>query len=85
MEFKDIRNESGLEFTDISSEEYRVYQYIGKDNELVSLQYKEPIALHVSSSGGHRLITSDGYCHYIKPEWISISWKVKEGKPHFVK
>lgn len=85
MEFKDIKNESGLEFTDISSEKFRKYIFMSTDGTLVSNEYPEPIGLNVSKSGGHRLILSSGVCAYIKPEWIAIHWKAKDGEPHFVK
>ena len=81
LEFKDFRNESGLKFTDISSEKQRVYF---KGNEVV-LVVDSPVALYVSNSGGHRIVGGDGRCRYLKPEaWDIISWTVKEGQPHFV-
>lgn len=75
-------NESSLEFKDISSEIEREYTFPNGNK----LMIKGPLYLHVSNSGGHRLYDNDGYCHYIQPEqgW-SIKWKVKEGKPSFVK
>ena len=82
MEFKDLRNESGLEFTDISVEEKRVYYKNGS----VVLVVNNPIALNVSSSGGHRILDGEFTCHYLKPEaWDRITWLVKIGLPHFVK
>lgn len=81
LEFKDLRNESGLEFTDISSEEYRVYLKDGKVFERID----NPIALNVSPSGGHRVLDAQGRSYYIKPEWNKLHWKAKEGAPHFVK
>lgn len=56
-----------------------------KGNSRVKVTNK-PVALHVSKSGGHRIVNSNGYCYYIKPEaWDNIEWKIKEGFPHFVK
>lgn len=82
LEFEDLRNDSGLEFTDISSEEMRAYFKEGKQVMII----KYPVALHVSASGGHRILDGRGQCTYIKPEaWDSICWTVLEGMPHFVK
>lgn len=79
--FADFRNESGLKFDDISSELFRVYKRPG-DFEIV---IQEPLALNVSKGGGHRIFDASGNCHYIAPGWIQLSWRVKEGAPHFVK
>lgn len=75
-------NESGLAFTDISSEDNREYTLPnGK-----KLFIKSPLYLNVSPSGGHRLYAEDGYCYYVQPRegWF-IKWTVREGKPSFVK
>lgn len=77
MEFK---NDSGLEFTDISSEEYREYRFAG--GEVVRVD--APLWLHVSSNG-HRLFDSAGKSHYVPLGWIHLHWKAKDGQPHFVK
>lgn len=76
-----FRNETDLEFTDISSEEEREYVFPGGDVVVI----KTPLFLHVSSSGGHRVFDSAGYSHYIPPTWIHLRWKAKEGAPNFVK
>lgn len=85
MKFKDIKNESSLEFTDISSESHRVYLFMSKDGSVTCIRIDEPIGLNVSKSGGHRLINSNGVYSYIKPEWFMINWKAKDNEPHFVK
>jgi hypothetical protein len=75
-------NESGLEFTDISSEKKREYTFPNG----VILKIGKPLFLNVSRSGGHRLYTSKGWCYYVQPkEGWSIRWKVREGQPNFVK
>lgn len=74
-----FRNESGLDFLDISAEKERVYLY---DNGM-TIVVVEPAMLHVSESGSHRVFTKSGGCLYIKNDWIAISWMVHEGKPHF--
>lgn len=85
IEYKDIINKTDLEFTDISSEEYRIYTYICSNGDLTNVKVNNPIGLNVSKSGGHRIIDSNGVCYYIKPEWIMITWKSKLGQPHFIK
>lgn len=77
MEFQ---NESGLEFTDISSEMWRRYTFSGGDTVYLS----EPLQLHVSDNG-HRIFTANGESHYIPLGWIHLQWRAKEGGPHFVK
>ena len=75
-------NESGLDFKDISSEEYREYNFVnGK-----MLYIDKPLFLHVSASGGHRLFDAAGFSYYIQPTqgWY-IKWKANPGSPHFVK
>lgn len=77
----EFNNQSGLEFTDISSEEFRQYEFpCGR-----RLRIKEPLWLHVSEAGGHRVFDNTGVSHYIPGTWIHLFWKAKEGQPHFVK
>jgi hypothetical protein len=74
-------NESGLVFTDISSEAFRVYEFSnGKE-----VRIDEPLRLNVSPSGGHRLFDAGGTSHYIPKGWVHLRWKVKQGCPNFVK
>ncbi len=75
-----FRNASGLKFKDISSEAWREYTF--PSGGVTRLD--KPLLLHVSASGGHRVFTSDGLCHYIQPTFENITWKVRSGKPHFV-
>ena len=81
LKFTDFRNESGLKFTDISSEAWREYTFAGG----VIRHLAAPLMLNVSKSGGHRVFTADGHCHYIPGTFLSIEWLVKAGTPHFVK
>jgi hypothetical protein len=75
-------NESKYEFSDISSEETRSYCFPNGNVLLI----EKPLYLHVSDSGGHRLYCEAGYCYYVQPrEGWYIRWRVREGKPHFVK
>lgn len=77
----EFNNKSGLEFTDISSEEFRQYDF--GDHRHVRIN--APLQLHVSPSGGHRVFDSKGVSHYIPPTWYHLYWKAKDGQPHFVK
>jgi hypothetical protein len=43
-----------------------------------------PLYLSVSKSGGHRLFDANGISHYVPPTWIHLTWKSKEGSPHFI-
>lgn len=75
----EFRNNSGLDFKDLSSEEWRSYEF--PNGRIVNIN--GPLKLHVSDSGGHRLFDSAGECHYLPSGWIHLSWKVKNGHPHF--
>ena len=73
-------NESGLDFKDISDETFRDYVFPnGK-----KLKIKDPVYLHVSKSGGHRLFDGAGFSWYIQLQqsWY-IKWFVPYGKPNF--
>jgi len=74
-----FKNESDNKFVDISSEEFRKYDF---DNNSVTID--QPLWLSVSS-GGHRIFDAQGISHYVPKGWIHLSWKAKEGYPHFVK
>lgn len=76
MEF---RNNSGLEFKDISSEASRTYLF----PHGIKVKISEPQKLNVSASGGHRVFDSAGTSHYIPSGWVHLEWVAKEGKPHF--
>lgn len=77
----DFINESGLDFTDISTEAVRRYHYQdGGVEEIVG-----PLLLNVSRSGGHRIFDENGISHYIRSGWRRISWIPKPGKANFVK
>lgn len=79
--FADLRNESGLRFTDISTEAVRVYHYPNKDEFVIN----HPLALNVSKSGGHRVFNGEGKSYYIPKGWIAISWVAEDDAAHFVK
>ena len=55
---------------DISWEQYREYVFSGD----AVYRIDKPVALHVSASGGHRVIGWDGRCHYIPFKWLALIW-----------
>jgi hypothetical protein len=77
----EFKNESPFDFTDISSEEYRIYEF----NNGKTVMITEPLKLSVSKSGGHRIYDNAGISHYIPQGWLHLSWRSKPGKPNFVK
>lgn len=81
MKTPEFRNTSKLEFTSIDSEEYREYVFAG--GEIIKID--NPLRLHVSSTGGHRVFDAQEMSHYIPKGWIHLRWKTKAGQPHFVK
>lgn len=76
----ELRNESGLKFVDISSEQVREYRY--NDGSILTIE--SPQFLHVSKSGGHRILDGDGKSWYVNKGWRAITWTVKPDAPHFV-
>lgn len=49
-----------LVFSDISTETVREYPELG-------LVIDKPLKLNVSKSGGHRIVSGDGWCYYVQP------------------
>lgn len=79
-----LRNETEYKFTDISSEKWRQYRFPSDDVEGNLVFIADPIALHVSRSGGHRVLDAHGVSHYVPKGWIELSWEAREDQPHFV-
>lgn len=80
MKFQDVKDNAGIEWTDISSEKFREYIF---DNSVVRIE--NPLALNVSKGGGHRLVDAQGESHYVPKGWFHLKWKVRDGQPHFVR
>ncbi len=80
----ELRNETDLKFTDISSEEHRTYHFVREDKS-IAVCITAPQFLHVSRNGGHRILAADGTSHYIPRGWHQLSWKARDDAPHFVK
>lgn len=76
-----FRNETDLDFTDISSELYREYTFPHGEK----IRIDRPLVLCVKQdSGSHRIWDAHGVSHRVSPGWIEMKWEVKEGEPHFV-
>lgn len=74
-----LRNESDYDFTDISSEQWREYDFAS-----VSVRINDPQYLAVSENG-HRVLDGDGVSHYIGFDGFYFKWQASDGEPHFVK
>lgn len=64
---------------DISSEIFREYQY---DRGVYKID--DPVELHVTESGSHRVIDRNGTTHRPATDWLAVRWKPKDGEPAFV-
>ena len=74
---------AGLEFSDISSEEYREYVFKG-DSGTHHVRIEKPMLLNVSKNG-HRILDNNDVSHYIPQGWIHLFWKAANGHPKFVR
>src|SRR5208282_207262 len=61
------------EWVDISNELEREYIF---DDDL-SVTIEEPILLHISASGGNRIIDATGISHYVQPGWVHLRYIVR--------
>lgn len=64
---------------DLNSEAFREYRFPGGD----TVKILEPVKLHVSASGGHRVLDGSGRSHYIPAGWIHLSWVARSGHEPF--
>lgn len=65
--------------TDISSEQYREYVYDRGIYKIIN-----PVELHVTESGSHRIIDAAGITHRPATDWLSLRWLPKPDMPAFV-
>jgi len=72
----ELINKSGLEFVDISIEEWREYRF--PNGDFVKIEH--PLKIHVSKKG-HRIFDANGISHYIPRTFIHLKWK---GTPNFI-
>ncbi len=75
----EFRNESGLDFKDISTEQWREYTFVGGQ----SVRIEKPLKLYVSDNG-HRILDAGGVSHYVPLGWIHLKWQAKDNEPQFV-
>ena len=75
-----LNNKGSYDFIDISHEMWREYKFPNDEKVFI----RNPTDLAISATG-HRVLTSNGVSHFIPFGWIHLSWKSKEGAPHFVK
>lgn len=73
-----LRNESGYEFVDISSELWREYDF-----GAYQVRIERPAFLAVSAHG-HRVLDEGGISHYIPLGWMHLRWQAAPDTPHFV-
>lgn len=76
-----FKNDSDLEFKDISGETYREYSF-GIDGHVYSVIINNPLKLHVSDNG-HRIFGASGISHYVPLGWIDLKWEVSDGEANF--
>lgn len=63
---------------DISHEKYRVYVFSHNMDQLNYVKIDKPTFLHVSESGGHRILDSEDVSHYIPYKWIHLFWETDD-------
>ena len=80
LKVEDFKHATELSWADISSEQFRVYEFPDKE-----VRIDNPLMLSVSKSGGHRIFDAQGVSHYVPTGYRHLYWKVKKGQPHFVK
>lgn len=74
-----LAEETEYDFEDISSEEWREYDFSG-----VRVRIENPTYLAVSENG-HRILDEQGISHYVGFDGFYVKWKSGEDAPHFVK
>jgi hypothetical protein len=63
------------DFNSLESELWREHTF--GDGHAVRIE--QPTHLHVSKSGGHRVLDAEGVSHYIPAGWRHLKWKAKDG------
>ena len=64
-----------LKWKSIEHETFRIYRFPEDEYVLIN----EPRLLHVSRSGGHRVLDADNTSHYIPSGWIHLYWTTDDG------
>jgi hypothetical protein len=73
-----VKENPNFEWKDIS-ERVRTYIFQSPNGYMNKVVIRKPVALHVSKSGGHRIVDAYGDGWYILPKWITIHWEVVSG------
>ena len=76
----EFRNQSSLDFDDISSEEWREYVF----ESGTSIRIERPLRLHFSDIG-LRIYDAGGISHYVPNGCIHLKWLPNDGEPNFVR
>lgn len=76
---REFINNSQFEFTDISNEQYRIYEY--SNGKMIFIA--EPLKLNIAKSGGHRIYDRSGVCRYIPQGWVQLIWQAKTDQPDY--
>ena len=78
-------NNPNIVFKSIHKELWREYDFTTVDelgkSSVYTARIEKPLALHVSKSGGHRIIDSTGMAHYIPYKWIALRWMNEKDAP----
>lgn len=81
MAIIELRNETELQFVDISSEKWRCYLW-DTDGDEYWIENPQWLAI---TGNGHRILDGDEKSYYIPFGWRALKWEVKKGAPHFVR
>ena len=77
-------NNPNLKFASIDVELWREYDFMTGSGDVVTLRIDSPVALNVSSTGGHRIIDKEEVAWYIPYKWFALRWMAKKGAPRIV-
>lgn len=69
---------AGMEFKSISAEKFRVYEFPDRN-----VKIDNPLWLHVSKSGGHRILDDKEVSHYIPTGWVHLYWESQASNDGF--
>lgn len=80
MSAKEAHAMDRTDWKDISSEEWRMYEF---PHGILTIKSPTRLLVCESSKGGdsHRVIDSDGLSYYVPSGWLAIKWKPREGSP----
>jgi hypothetical protein len=79
-----FRAPDDMKFSRIDTELARHYEF-AEDGKPYIVTINEPVFLHVSASGGHRICDINLRSHYIPAGWKRLYWDTRPGQAQFVK